>query len=269
MAVPLLLAPAILIEAEAIAAAATATLYAAAGITTGATVCVAALPYLEYLKLSTLATWWGAATTAAAPLAVSGTTTATGAVAAAGVTAGTGAATAVGVTAAAISAPLLLGSLGLASATCGIIYLAANGASTAAAGGASAASAGSAASVGALRPFNWSQHAWFPTKGISDLFRSEGREIYKSLTKLTPERLGTIWKNKNFRIDAGGVLKGEGCPNVKSWNLQVNRNPESTLAKNLLRKTSTHERLIWGNWDMTNPQSYEAWMAEVLQTFRR
>lgn len=67
--------------------------------------------------------------------------------------------------------------------------------------------------------------------------------MYKKLkTLLTSDRQSTVWSDKNYRIDPGHILNGR--PNLKTWNLQVQREAKSAMAQHLKAKFSTHGKLI-------------------------
>ncbi|KAK7426674.1 hypothetical protein QQZ08_006852 [Neonectria magnoliae] len=87
-----------------------------------------------------------------------------------------------------------------------------------------------------------------PKSLLEDLIKTHGRAIHRKLKRLTPDYQGTIWKNQDFRIDAGSTLHGR--PKFKTWNLQVNRHPLSDAAKALKSKFGTHKKLLWGAFDV-------------------
>ena len=53
--------------------------------------------------------------------------------------------------------------------------------------------------------------------------------------------VGSVWKNQDFRVDVGRELKSH--PNVKTWELQVNRETKSNAANSLTKEgRGTHKK---------------------------
>jgi hypothetical protein len=95
------------------------------------------------------------------------------------------------------------------------------------------------------------------------LLNKYGEEIYEKLKVLTEERVGTIWKNCDFRVDAGPT---KGRSKVKNWNLQVNGKPESAAAKRL-KNEGTHKKLFRDTFNLGNAPDYETWKESILERF--
>jgi hypothetical protein len=78
------------------------------------------------------------------------------------------------------------------------------------------------------------------------------------------DRVGTIWNNKNYRIDVGSKINGSKT--IKTWNLQVNREAERPT-KNLLKSGNTHEKLYWDQFDTGNTPDYHTFVQNILRRF--
>jgi len=74
----------------------------------------------------------------------------------------------------------------------------------------------------------------------------------------------TIWKNRDFRVDAGFLKDG-----VRHWEFQVNGSPVSRVGKRLLGRYGTHEKLFKGAFDTKNVPEFEEWKRAVLDTLSR
>lgn len=73
-------------------------------------------------------------------------------------------------------------------------------------------------------------------RAMKELLDKRGREMYSKLKDLSSGRgTGVIWKDRNFRIDAGALRDGQ-----RTWNLQVNREAELRAAKALRDEFGTH-----------------------------
>ncbi|KAK7398252.1 hypothetical protein QQX98_012365 [Neonectria punicea] len=108
---------------------------------------------------------------------------------------------------------------------------------------------------------------FIPKSLLEDLLKTHGRAIHRKLKRLTRDYQGTIWKNQDFRIDAGSTLHGR--PNFKTWNLQVNRHPMSDAAKALKSKFGTHKKLLWGAFDVDKAPKYATWVEHILELFNQ
>ena len=98
--------------------------------------------------------------------------------------------------------------------------------------------------------------------------KAKAREIYQALSERARSRNeGPIWRDDTFRIDAGHTLRDH--PNVRTWNLQLNKEAQSKLATSI-RKTSKfgdrghHTRLFWGAFDFANPPAEGKWIDAFL-----
>jgi hypothetical protein len=102
---------------------------------------------------------------------------------------------------------------------------------------------------------------------MKQLLQKRGREIWRKLKDVTRDKLGTIWDDPNgdFRVDAGWAAHGR--PNVKTWNLQVNRHPGSPEAKRLESKFGNHKKLFWDEFDLSSPPDYKTWVQSILRRF--
>jgi hypothetical protein len=106
---------------------------------------------------------------------------------------------------------------------------------------------------------------------MEDLIRKNGQAIWHKFQQvLTTEKMGKVWRDPHgdFRIDAGSVVSSH--PHYKTWNLQVNRDPNSPAVKKLLRNlgpSGTHSKLYWGQWNVQTPPKYEEWVRETLSDF--
>ena len=101
---------------------------------------------------------------------------------------------------------------------------------------------------------------------MEKLLKKHAEEIFKMLReKLAGRKTGTIWQNKDFRIDAGATLNGH--PEVKTWNLQANNGAQRNGGVDLGRR-GTHERLFWDTFDTKEPPpNFQVWAEEVLEWF--
>ncbi|RDH35872.1 hypothetical protein BDQ94DRAFT_139377 [Aspergillus welwitschiae] len=106
---------------------------------------------------------------------------------------------------------------------------------------------------------------FIPKNRMKDLLNAAGKEMYDKLKGVILDDQRTIWSNRDFRMDAGYTVHNR--PNFKTWNLQVNQNPQSHAAKELVKKFGTHEKLIWDTIDPKNPPDYRTWAEGVLKLF--
>ena len=108
---------------------------------------------------------------------------------------------------------------------------------------------------------------FIPKSQMKKLLDTRGRQIWEKLKKVARDYLGTIWNDPSgdFRIDAGSTTQGR--PNVKTWNLQVNKDPASPEAKSLKSKYGTHKKLFWDEFDLISPPDYETWVQSILSRF--
>jgi hypothetical protein len=99
---------------------------------------------------------------------------------------------------------------------------------------------------------------------MKDLLNSSGKSIHKKLGETLKGRTeGTIWNDRNFRVDAGQSMNDNAS--FRTWNLQVNKAPDSNMAKKyLLLKRGTDERLYWGKFNIENPPTYKEWTEAIL-----
>lgn len=104
------------------------------------------------------------------------------------------------------------------------------------------------------------------TKRLLDKY---GRQIWRKLRQVRRNTYGTIWKNKDVRIDIGHANTSQGQPNIKKWHLQINKEAKSEWAKKLKRNTrNTHLKMLEGWIDVDNtPLDYESWVKAVLDHF--
>ncbi|KAI1316938.1 hypothetical protein F5Y16DRAFT_393008 [Xylariaceae sp. FL0255] len=100
-------------------------------------------------------------------------------------------------------------------------------------------------------------------KEMEKLLGDHGEPIWKKLKALGPDKLGKIWNNQNYRVDVGPKVHGH--PNLRNWNLQVNREAESAV-KDLL-KTDTHDRLFCGKFDTVAPPDLDTFKREIFEQF--
>lgn len=97
---------------------------------------------------------------------------------------------------------------------------------------------------------------------MKDLLTRRGRQIWEKLKeKARPEYQGNIWRDRDYRVDAGSALRHQ--PRVKSWNLQVNRE----AAREVTSGRSTHQKLFWDGFDCDDVPTYEAWERSILSRF--
>lgn len=99
---------------------------------------------------------------------------------------------------------------------------------------------------------------------MEELLNSHRAKIYAKLKKAIPNLQTTIWKNKNFRIDPRHTVNGQS--NIKSWNLQLNKDADSHILKRF-KGYSTHEKLYWDTFNLANPPEYDAWVRGILSRF--
>lgn len=99
---------------------------------------------------------------------------------------------------------------------------------------------------------------------MKELLEKHGKEIWEKLKALTKERVGTIWKNHDFRVDAGLT---EGRSKMKIWHLQANREAKSAVAKKL-KNEGTHKILFRDTFDLGNAPDYDTWARSILERFR-
>ncbi|KAI1360664.1 hypothetical protein F5Y08DRAFT_316882 [Xylaria arbuscula] len=110
-----------------------------------------------------------------------------------------------------------------------------------------------------------------PKNEMARLLQGEtGRRIYDRLRKRaladdTPGASRTVWSDRDYRIDLGSRVGSYG----RYWNLQVNRNPESNVAKRLLRKSKrgTHEKLFESIFENDGTGDYETWKQGIMNGF--
>ncbi|KAL5086846.1 hypothetical protein Trisim1_008597 [Trichoderma cf. simile WF8] len=100
-----------------------------------------------------------------------------------------------------------------------------------------------------------------PKKKMKNLLKKHGEKIWE---KLGSDRVGTVWKNNDYRVDVGSKLKGR--PNMRAWNLQVNGEAKSA-AKQLLKTGDTHQKLFWDHFDTVNPPDYATFVQNILRRF--
>jgi hypothetical protein len=86
-------------------------------------------------------------------------------------------------------------------------------------------------------------------KRIKKLLDRHGKDIWKKLRTISPDKFGPIWKdpNRDFRVDAGSVVKSR--PNIKTWNLQLNKEAGKSLKENLGDR-GMHKKVFWGATDL-------------------
>ena len=107
-------------------------------------------------------------------------------------------------------------------------------------------------------------------KRMKELLDHHGKDIWKKLRTIAPDKVGPIWKDPNgdFRIDAGSAMKSR--PNMKTWNLQVNKEAAKSLKKNLGDR-GTHEKVFWGATDLERAacgtMAYEEWVTGIMDRF--
>jgi hypothetical protein len=84
---------------------------------------------------------------------------------------------------------------------------------------------------------------------------------------LTADRLGTVWQDPqgDFRVDAGLAVLPEG--KLKTWHLQINKQPASPAAKRLYRDFGSDARLLWDEWNLEHPQDYASWVKVIVDQF--
>jgi hypothetical protein len=83
---------------------------------------------------------------------------------------------------------------------------------------------------------------------------------------LTGDRQSTVWSDINYRIDPGHTMHGN--PNLKTWNLQVQGEAESAVARDLKARFGTHAKLFWDVFNMENPPSFSVWMKRILSLLK-
>jgi hypothetical protein len=103
---------------------------------------------------------------------------------------------------------------------------------------------------------------------MRELLDSCGKDMHKKLGEILKGKTkGTVWHNRDFRIDAGQPMKGN--PKIRTWNLQVNKDAESKVAKKYKGlKRGTDERLFWGKFNVENPPTYKEWKDAILASFK-
>lgn len=100
---------------------------------------------------------------------------------------------------------------------------------------------------------------------MEKLLDSRGEEIYGKFLGIREKAdfQGKIWEDRNFRVDAGHTLKGSGGK-LRTRNLQVNRHPESPMAKELENSRGIHEKLFWDAFDISDFPTFKAWVVAIL-----
>jgi hypothetical protein len=105
-----------------------------------------------------------------------------------------------------------------------------------------------------------------PKKELEELLESEGREMYEKLKKvLKSENPRRVWFNRDYRIDPGPAVRDN--PNLKTWNLQVQRDAVSGVARRLKDLFGTHKKLFRDVFNVAKPPAYAAWVKRVLSVF--
>ncbi|KAH7139909.1 hypothetical protein B0J13DRAFT_558642 [Dactylonectria estremocensis] len=102
-----------------------------------------------------------------------------------------------------------------------------------------------------------------PKKKMKQILEIYGKKIRKKLKTLSPDKRGTIWKNRDYRIDVGSRVRNK--PNLRIWNLQVNGKADS-VESNLV-KGNAHQKLFWNVFDMNYPPDLEDLLQSILEHF--
>lgn len=101
---------------------------------------------------------------------------------------------------------------------------------------------------------------------MKDLLDRSGKEIHKSLEEFgeQSDSGSSFWKDRDFRVDPASISEPKGA---RTWNLQVNKNPTSQAAKNLLKKCMrhSHDKLFEDTFDLKNRRDYETWKESILK----
>jgi hypothetical protein len=80
---------------------------------------------------------------------------------------------------------------------------------------------------------------------MKEIFDKHGEAIRRKLGDgLTADRLGKVWQDPqgDFRIDAGSAVMPEG--KLKTWHLQVNKDPTPQATKKPVRVFGSHAKLF-------------------------
>ena len=98
---------------------------------------------------------------------------------------------------------------------------------------------------------------------MKELLETHGKEIREKLNVAPPDKVGTVWKNDDYRVDVGIEHK----PNTKSWDLQVN-NGASNEAKSLVKGgRGTHKKLFQDEFSPGMLPDEEIWKQNILKKF--
>lgn len=108
------------------------------------------------------------------------------------------------------------------------------------------------------------------TREIKGLVCAKGWEIYTKIRNKAKAIFSaganrTIWKDENYRLDAGHLDRATGKRHVM---FQVNRNPKSSGAKNLLeqnRGRGTHTQIFGFAVDTQNWPTMEELMRIIVE----
>ena len=108
------------------------------------------------------------------------------------------------------------------------------------------------------------------TREIKGLVRTKGWEIYtkirnKAKAVFSAGANRTIWTDENYRLDAGHL---DGATGKRHVMFQVNRNPRSSGAKNLLeqnRGRGTHTQIFKFAVDTQNWPTMEELMRIIVE----
>jgi hypothetical protein len=101
---------------------------------------------------------------------------------------------------------------------------------------------------------------------MSDLLDRSGKGIHERLKKFggQSDRGTSFWKDRDFRVDPASISEPTGA---RTWNLQVNRNPTSQAAKNVLKKCErgSHGKVFEDTFDLKNKPDYDTWKQSTLK----
>jgi hypothetical protein len=97
---------------------------------------------------------------------------------------------------------------------------------------------------------------------MEKLFKEHGKEIREKL-RVAPDKVGTVWKNDDYRVDIGIEHK----PNIKNWDLQVNKGASNKLKSLIEGGRGIYKKLFSDDFNLDMLPDEQTWKQNILRQF--
>jgi len=97
---------------------------------------------------------------------------------------------------------------------------------------------------------------------MEKLLKEHGKKIRKKL-RVALDKVGTVWKNDDYRVDVGVEHK----PNTKNWDLQVNKGASNRTKSLVEGGRGTHKKLFSDEFNPDMLPDEETWKQNILRQF--